>query len=146
MAAIRGANTKPEMIIRRGLHVRGFRFRLHDKKLPGRPDLVLPKHRAVIFVNGCFWHGHDRALFKWPKTREDFWRDKIDGNVERDHKNLAVLAEAGWRVALIWECALKGKQRLQPTMVFDILSVWIEGDLKECVIQGHDQETKETLA
>ncbi|CAN0606693.1 unnamed protein product, partial [Ectocarpus sp. 12 AP-2014] len=118
----------------------------HDRKLPGRPDLVFPKHKALIFVNGCFWHGHDCALFKWPKTRKDFWRDKIDGNVVRDHRNLAVLAEADWRVALIWECALKGKQRLQLKKVFDILSVWIEGDLKECVIQGHDQETKETLA
>ena len=79
MAAIRGSDTKPEMIIRRALHARGFRFRLHNKSLSGKPDLTLRKHRAVIFVNGCFWHGHGCNLFKWPRTREDFWRKKFLG-------------------------------------------------------------------
>ena len=101
MAAIRGADTKPELIIRRGLHARGFRYSLHNRKLPGRPDLVLPKYRAVIFINGCFWHGHGCPLFKWPKSREDFWREKINGNVERDGKNLQRLSAAGWRIATV---------------------------------------------
>ena len=112
MAAIKGTGTKPEMIIRRGLHACGFRFRLHNKNLPGKPDLTLPKHRAVVFVNGCFWHVHECDLFKWPKTREEFWKQKIAGNIERDRRVYSALAEARWRTALIWECALKGKCRL----------------------------------
>ena len=97
MAGIRGKNTKPEMIIRRGLHARGFRYLLHDKRLPGKPDLVLPKHRAVIFVNGCFWHGHDCPLFKWPKTRKGFWRTKIARNRENDESAVIALRRSGWR-------------------------------------------------
>ncbi len=146
MAAIRGADTKPELVIRRGLHARGFRYRLHNRKLPGRPDLVLPRYRAVIFVNGCFWHGHDCPLFKWPKTREEFWRDKISGNVERDQKNQAELKASGWRVGIVWECALKGKRRLQPAHVLDHLSEWLEGDVAGCLIAGQGQETTDTLA
>ena len=91
MAAIRGSDTKPEMMIRRGLHARGFRFRLHDRKLPGRPDLIFPRHRAVLFVHGCFWHGHGCHLFKWPSTREDFWRQKIGANVARDETSKEAL-------------------------------------------------------
>ncbi|WP_245538061.1 very short patch repair endonuclease [Roseobacter litoralis] len=146
MAAIRGINTKPELLIRHGLHARGFRYRLHDSKLAGRPDLVLPRYRAVVFVNGCFWHGHDCPLFKWPKTREEFWRGKIGGNVERDQRNLAALKAAGWRVGIVWECVLKGKQRLQPTKVLGLLSEWIEGDTSACSIEGRGQETTDTLA
>tara|TARA_R110002033_G_scaffold96217_1_gene145150 strand:- start:3325 stop:3741 length:417 start_codon:yes stop_codon:yes gene_type:complete len=136
MAAIRGADTKPEMIIRRGLHARGFRFRLHDRKLPGRPDLVLPKYRTVILVNGCFWHGHRCALFKWPKTREAFWREKIGGNAERDRKNLATLKSGRWRIAIIWECALKGRQRRDAGDVIDALAIWLSSDEAELEIRG----------
>jgi len=136
MAAIRGADTKPEMIVRRALHARGFRFRLHDRKLPGRPDLVLPKYRAVILVNGCFWHGHDCALFRWPKTREEFWREKIDGNVERDRKNLAALKSHNRRIAVIWECALKGKQRREAADIIDELAHWLSSGDTELEIRG----------
>ena len=146
MAAIRGTNTKPELFIRHGLHARGFRFRLHDRKLPGRPDLVLPRYRAVIFVNGCFWHGHDCPLFRWPKTREEFWRNKISGNVERDQRNLATLKAAGWRIGIVWECALKGKHRLQTADVLDILCKWLNGDAADCLIESQGQETTDTLA
>lgn len=125
MAAIRGADTKPEMTIRRGLHARGFRFRLHDRKLPGRPDLVLPKHHAVLFVHGCFWHGHGCHLFKWPGTREEFWREKIGANVTRDKANTEALQNAGWRVGVVWECALKGRQRWPAGDVLDALSDWL---------------------
>ncbi|MFC6637018.1 DNA mismatch endonuclease Vsr [Sulfitobacter sp. JBTF-M27] len=125
MAAIRGADTKPEMTIRRGLHARGFRFRLHDRKLPGRPDLIFPKHRAVLFVHGCFWHGHGCHLFKWPGSREEFWRQKIGTNIARDKISTEALREAGWRVGVVWECALKGRQRWPASDVLDVISNWL---------------------
>jgi DNA mismatch endonuclease, patch repair protein len=112
MAAIKGSHTKPELLIRKALHAAGFRYRLHAKSLPGKPDLVFPRYRAAIFVNGCFWHGHDCHLFRWPGTRPDFWRAKIGGNIARDERTRSQLAEAGWRVADIWECTLKGKEKL----------------------------------
>lgn len=138
MAAIRGADTKPEMIIRRGLHARGFRFRLHDRKLPGRPDLVFPRFAAVVFVNGCFWHGHDCALFKWPKTREEFWREKIEGNRRRDTRSAEMLLAAGWRVATVWECALKGPERLLGDDVIDRIATWLSSDRKETSFRGQE--------
>jgi len=106
MSGIRGKNTKPEILLRKLLHAKGFRFRLHAK-LPGKPDLVLPKWNAVIFIHGCFWHRHECAIFKWPKTRQDFWREKLSGNAERDTRNVAALLEAGWRVGVVWECSLR---------------------------------------
>ncbi|MFP4906044.1 very short patch repair endonuclease [Paraburkholderia sp. BR14261] len=107
MSGIRGRNTKPEKLIRSLLHRRGFRFRLNVRELPGRPDIVLPRRRAVVFVHGCFWHGHNCALFKWPRTRPEFWREKIARNRLNDAKALAALAAQGWRVAVIWECACR---------------------------------------
>lgn len=107
MAGIRGRDTKPEMLIRRGLHAMGYRFRVHRRDLPGNPDIVLPKYHAVIFVHGCFWHGHDCHLFKWPKTREEFWQTKICGNVRRDALRCGELKDAGWRVFDVWECSLR---------------------------------------
>lgn len=112
MAAVRGRNTQPELSLRSYLHRAGFRYRLHDKKLPGRPDLVFPKYGAVIFVNGCFWHGHDCTRFSWPKTREAFWCEKILGNKNRDARNHMELLLAGWRVAIVWGCSLQGKTSL----------------------------------
>ena len=132
MAAIRGSDTKPEMMIRRGLHARGFRFRLHDRKLPGRPDLIFPKYHAALFVHGCFWHGHGCHLFKWPRTREDFWRQKIGANVARDAANAEALHRAGWRVGVVWECALKGRQRQPLSDVLSAIADWLisqNGDL-----------------
>lgn len=126
MAGIRGKHTKPELAIRSALHRRGFRFRLHCRELPGKPDLVFPKYQAVILVHGCFWHGHECHLFKWPKTREDFWRRKIASNVERDRKQLSALNDAGWRVATIWECALKGRYRLPVEALVERCAVWLE--------------------
>jgi DNA mismatch endonuclease, patch repair protein len=106
MAAIKGTSTKPELILRQGLYARGLRYRLHDKKLPDKPELVFPKYHAAIFVYGCFWHGHECHLFKWPKSCEEFWRTKISGNAARDQRNLTDLRLVGWRVAIVWECAL----------------------------------------
>jgi DNA mismatch endonuclease (patch repair protein) len=102
----------PGGALRHGLHARGLRYRLHRKDLPGRPDLVFPRYRAAILVHGCLWHGHDCPLFKWPATRREFWQAKIEGNRARDARDLAGLAAAGWRVLVVWECALKGPARL----------------------------------
>lgn len=126
MSGIRGKDTKPEMIIRRGLHARGFRYRLHDRTLPGKPDLVFPKYRAVIFVHGCFWHGHDCHLFKWPKTRVEFWREKIEGNVRRDAKSEKAILDLGWRIYRVWECELKGKPSLEVENLVRTVSIWLQ--------------------
>ena len=109
MAAIRCRDTKPEMLVRRQLHAMGFRYRLHVCGLAGRPDIVLPRYGAVVFINGCFWHAHVRCkLFKIPATKTDFWREKLDANQRRDIENILKLQREGWRVATVWECALKG--------------------------------------
>ncbi len=112
MSRIRGRDTAPEMMVRRALHARGCRYRLHDRKLPGRPDLVFPKYKAVIFVHGCFWHGHDCHLFKWPGTRREFWEEKIKKNIARDKCAIEALQARGWRTLVFWECALKGPGHL----------------------------------
>ena len=134
MSGIRGKNTKPEMIVRKGLHRLGFRYKLHEKKLPGKPDLVLPKYKAVIFVHGCFWHKHDCKYFKWPKTRTEFWRDKINRNVTRDKLAISTLRSEGWRVSVVWECAFKHKDN-----AFDIIKLladWLNSDLQEVELSG----------
>ena len=128
MSRIRGKDTKPEMALRRGLHALGFRFRLHRKDLPGRPDLVFPSRRAVIFVHGCFWHGHGCPMCKMPATRPEFWRAKIGGNHERDLKAVRALTAAGWRVLMVWECALRGPGRLQEAEVLSRCSGFLRTD------------------
>jgi DNA mismatch endonuclease, patch repair protein len=107
MAAIRGKDTKPEMRVRRAVHAAGFRYRLHQGDLPGRPDLVLARLKTVVFVHGCFWHHHDCQPAKWPKTRREFWRKKIEANQARDVRTNYFLRTAGWHVEVIWECELK---------------------------------------
>ena len=108
MAAIRGKDTKPEMIVRKFLFSKGMRYRIQVKNLPGRPDIVLPKYRTVIFVKGCFWHGHEGCkYFRLPKSNVEFWSEKIKTNIARDLKNEARLREQGWRVIRVWECSLK---------------------------------------
>lgn len=107
MAGIRAKNTLPEMQIRSLLHRNGFRFRLHRNDLPGKPDLVLPKYGVVIFVHGCFWHGHKCAIFKWPRSNAKFWRSKIEGNIARDRKTLALLKQQGWKAIVLWECSIR---------------------------------------
>lgn len=136
MSGIRGKNTKPELLIRKALHARGFRYRLHCKDLPGNPDLCLPKYRAVIFVHGCFWHGHECHLFKWPKTRPEFWREKIGRNCEVDEKARERLLSDGWKVGVIWECALKGRERVSFDEVIESLARWLPSTAIEFEIQG----------
>ena len=112
MSRIKSKNTKPEILVRKFLFANGFRYRLYDKKLPGKPDIVLPKYKTVIFVNGCFWHGHENCkYFKIPKTRSDWWQDKIERNIKRDAKVRDELRQIGWRTMVIWECQLKPKVR-----------------------------------
>ena len=127
MAGIKGKDTKPELLLRHNLHRRGFRYRLHARDLPGRPDLVFPRFQAVLFAHGCFWHGHDCHLFRWPKTREEFWREKIKGNQLRDLANERFLLDTGWRVGKVWECALKGPRRYKIDEVIDGCANWLEG-------------------
>ena len=136
MRGIRGTNTKPEIAVRSLLHAAGYRFRLHGKKLAGRPDIVLRKHRAVVFVHGCFWHGHDCPLFKMPQTRTDFWAGKLGRNRTNDERAVKTLREDGWRVAVVWECALKGKQRLDPGRLGARLVRWLESGSPLLVVRG----------
>lgn len=136
MSGIKGKDTQPELAIRRGLHARGFRFRLHAKDVPGKPDLVLPRFRAAIFVNGCFWHRHDCHLFKMPSTRPEFWSQKIERNVARDRIVRAQLAENGWRFLVVWECALKGRTRLTLDDVIAWIAIWLAGEEPSLEIGG----------
>lgn len=136
MAAIRGRDTKPELIIRKGLHARGFRFRLQGRDLPGKPDLIFPKFHALLWVHGCFWHGHNCPMFRWPKSREEFWWAKIGRNRERDAETWAAARASGWRCGTVWECALKGRARLPPGQVIDSLACWLSSDAEEFCIEG----------
>ncbi len=112
MSRIKGRNTKPEELVRKYLFSKGFRYRKNDKRLPGSPDIVLPKYKTCIFVNGCFWHGHKGCkYFVWPQNNADFWESKIIANIERDRKKEAELNERGWKVLVIWECQLKPRSR-----------------------------------
>ena len=129
MSRIHGKDTKPEEKVRKFLFSQGFRYRKNDKRLLGKPDIVLPKYKTVIFVNGCFWHKHEGCkYFVWPKTNEDFWRAKILANVSRDQKNMKLLSELGWNVIVIWECELK-KQHFSITM--DILVAHLQNIAKD---------------
>ncbi|MES2675506.1 MAG: very short patch repair endonuclease [Pseudomonadota bacterium] len=136
MAGIKGKNNLAELLIRRGLHGLGFRYQLHRKDLPGKPDLVFPKHHAVIFVNGCFWHAHNCHLFKWPSSRPEFWHEKISANKLRDEKNIAACIKTGWKVLIIWECSLKGKTRRQTKEVIHTAANWLLYDSQNAEIEG----------
>jgi DNA mismatch endonuclease (patch repair protein) len=127
MSNIKGKNTSPEMVVRRSLHALGFRYRLHDKTLPGKPDLVFPRLKAVIFVHGCFWHGHDCHLFKWPRSNTEFWREKIEKNRIRDKSDQIAIAERGWRQLVVWECAFRGKYRWPTSEVMEFMAEWLSG-------------------
>ena len=122
MSRIRGSDTKLELLVRRALHSRGFRYRLGGAGLPGRPDLVLPRYRTAIFVHGCFWHGHDCSLFRLPKTRPEFWQAKIESNQTRDERVLAQLAKMGWHTLVIWECSLRAVAETDRAIFFDEIS------------------------
>lgn len=136
MSGIRAFDTKPELLIRRGLHAEGFRFRLHSKTLPGKPDLVFPKYHAAIFVNGCFWHRHECSLFKMPSTRPDFWAAKLARNVQRDAMVAEELSCLGWRCLVIWECALRGKGKLGNEQTLKDAKQWLLSGTSDMEIRG----------
>ena len=143
MSSIRGKNTKPEILVRKGLHARGFRFRLHNKKLPGSPDVVLPKYGVAIMVNGCFWHGHKGCRYATkPKTNVEFWETKIARNRHRDEVTNAHLEALGWHVITVWECEFRGKS--QAASRLDVLAEEIRyvGELKK-IKEGEKRQTKE---
>jgi len=126
MAKIGSKDTYPEMIIRRGLHARGIRFRLHRKDLPGRPDLVLPKFQTAIFIHGCFWHAHENCrYFRLPKTRAEFWTEKLSMNKVRDKRNINTLRGSGWRILIIWEC---GTRRISVAPLINQVVGWLQGN------------------
>lgn len=142
MSGIRGRDTKPEVALRSGLHRLGLRFTLRSK-LPGKPDLVLPKYRTVMFFHGCFWHGHNGcALFKLPATRTDFWRTKIEGNRARDEVVMATLMAGGWRIAVVRECAIRGRGKRSLEAVCAELAEWIRAGKESTVeVTGMDRLT-----
>lgn len=117
MSAIKSNDTKPEMLVRKYLHSMGLRYGLHNKKLPGSPDIVLRKYKTVIFINGCFWHGHDNCrYYRLPKSNIEFWQTKINRNRERDKRDIEALRKRGWRVIVVWECELRTKELRQQTL------------------------------
>ena len=127
LASVKSTNTRPELYVRSGLHRNGLRFRLHNRNLPGTPDLYFAKHKLCLFINGCFWHRHDCHLFKWPKTREEFWRNKITRNQQRDRMQFDQLLVSGYRVGIVWECSIKGKLRIPEERFFEVLIGQIVG-------------------
>ena len=127
MSGIRGKDTRPEMVVRRALFAAGFRYRLHRRDLPGAPDLVLSGRRVAVFVHGCFWHRHKECRYaKLPATRPEFWRAKLEGNAERDTRAIEALQATGWRVLVVWECAIRDKSTL--SILSDVLANWIRGN------------------
>lgn len=137
MRGIRAKNTKPEMVVRRMLHTQGFRYCLHDRRLPGTPDIVLPRYRAAVFVSGCFWHGHDCRLFRLPATRPEFWKKKLERNQLNDVKARDELESAGWRHATVWECALRGRDKNVVVETGRRLAEWIRSEKQACSFRGN---------
>jgi len=125
MAGIRGKDTRPERVVRKGLFAKGFRYRLHDSRLPGKPDLVFSAYKAVILIHGCFWHRHGCRLFKWPSSNVEFWRRKLLQNCKVDRRSRLALTKAGWRVLTIWECALKGVDEHSLERVISRAARWL---------------------
>nr|WP_232897359.1 very short patch repair endonuclease [Pontibaca salina] len=137
MAGIKGKDTKPELVLRRALHARGFRYRLHSKNVPGRPDLVFSKHHAIVFVHGCFWHRHEGCRYTTtPSTRPEFWLTKFDANVARDRSVHDQLLDAGWRVATVWECALRRPE--ETAWAANLLAAWLRSSAAEIQIGNAD--------
>jgi len=146
MSAIKGRNTKPELLVRKRLFARGLRYSLHSSSLPGKPDLVFRRYNAVVFVHGCFWHGHECHLFKWPKSNPTFWRNKINRNRTVDIRTLKQLRTLGWRTMTVWECAVRGVPEQRLDVVADRLKRWIQGERLSGVISGGRHATRTTVS
>ena len=136
MAAVKSKDTAPELAIARALHRRGFRYRKHVAKLPGKPDLVFPKYRAVVLVHGCFWHGHDCGMYRLPQTRTEFWREKVQSNRRRDRLVREGLCGAGWRCITVWECALRGPEKRGLDELIDQIAEWLTGGTSVQEVRG----------
>ena len=139
MSKIRSKNTLPEIRIRKSLFALGLRYRLHNTKLPGKPDIVLPKYNAVIFFNGCFWHGHDCHLFKMPETRIEFWKAKFQRNKKKDNENMLALKELGWRIMTVWECAFRGRGKKRDVEIKRLsarILQWLNSNISVAEIRG----------
>ena len=137
MSQIRGKNTKPEELVRKFLFSQGFRYRKNDPRLPGKPDIVLPKYKTVIFVNGCFWHGHEGCrYFVWPKNNAEFWKAKISGNIQRDAQSIRLLRDQGWNVIVVWECELKKANR-------EATLIGLEARLKQMLLATQERDQNE---
>jgi DNA mismatch endonuclease (patch repair protein) len=130
MSRIGGRNTRLELVLRRGSHALGLRYRLQVPELPGRPDLVFPRYRAIILVHGCFWRGHDCPLFKLPATRADLWAIKIAGNKARDARTMNALRATGWRVFTVWQCSMRGRVRQPTSEVLASCATFVTGDIQ----------------
>ena len=130
MSAIKSKNTKPEITIRNQLFAKGYRYKIHDNFLPGKPDIILPKYKTVIFINGCFWHMHNCEMFVFPKSRIAFWKEKLSNNKARDDKNIENLLELGWKVIVVWECCIKGKYKLPPEEIINRIDILIRHHTK----------------
>lgn len=125
MAGIQGKNTTPELMVRSGLHRLGLRFGLRTKSLPGKPDLILSRHKTAVFVHGCFWHAHQCPYFRLPSSNPVFWKEKLSANVQRDKKQVVELKALGWRVLVIWECAVKGASETRNTQTYEVARDWV---------------------
>ena len=125
MSRVRSKDTKPELLIRKSLHAQGFRYRLHGRGIPGKPDIVFPRYESVVFVNGCFWHGHGCRRFSWPSSNTEFWKSKIGQNIVRDKENMVRLEELGWRVLIVWECAIRGRKRWAIEVIVEMIADWL---------------------
>ncbi|MFA5702529.1 MAG: DNA mismatch endonuclease Vsr [Advenella sp.] len=140
MSGIRGKNTKIEIQIRKALFARGFRYRLHVKDLPGKPDIVLPRYKALIFIHGCFWHGHDCHIFRLPASNIDFWQSKIEKNKKRDILVQSQLIELGWKLATVWECAIRGREKIGAEETVNRLDNWLRTINTNIVIKGKNEQ------
>lgn len=136
MSGIRTRDTKPEVLFRKGLHRRGYRYRLRSTQVPGKPDFVLPKYRVAAFVHGCFWHRHECHLFKWPATRPCFWRSKLNRNRERDAEVTEAVKAAKWRQLTVWECALRGPHQIGLGLALDRTEQWLTSTSRRLEIRG----------
>lgn len=136
MSGVRAKNTRIEISVRQALFALGFRYRLHNPRLPGKPDLSLPKYRAVVFVHGCFWHGHDCSLFRQPLSNAAFWKEKILGNRERDARHIHMLLADGWRVMTVWECAIRGKGAGAASDVAIRIARWLRSGSTKAEVRG----------
>lgn len=141
MAAVKSGNTVPEVRLGKALHARGLRYRLHVKGLAGSPDLVFPAYRAVVFVHGCFWHGHDCGACRIPQTNREYWTAKIARNVRRDGESVAALLASGWRIATVWECALRGPRKQPLEHVSELVFKWLRGRRRSLSVSGDAGES-----